>query len=78
MVHLELQPDVEAQLAQEARSRGLSVERYIQTIMESRPVAAAHDSSMVSGAVERIRELSRANRLGGLRIKELIEEGRKY
>ncbi len=32
----------------------------------------------VAGAIESIRELRKGNQLGGLKIKELIHEGRKY
>ena len=37
MIHLELQPEIEARLAAEAQARGLALDRYIEKIVESRP-----------------------------------------
>ena len=78
MLHLELQPDLEAQLAQEAQSRGLPIERYIERIVEARPTLPEIDRAAVAQAVARILELRKGNRLDGLKIKDLINEGRKY
>ncbi len=43
MIHLELQPEIEAQLAAEAKSHGIPTERYIESILsqhiELRPSA---------------------------------------
>ena len=78
MLHLELQPDLEAQLAQEAQSRGLPIERYIERIVEARPILPEIDRTAVAQAVARILELRKGNRLDGLKIKDLINEGRKY
>jgi hypothetical protein len=78
MLRLELQPDLEAQLAQEAESLGLTIERYIERIVEARPAVPAIDRAAVVEAVARIRELRKGNRLDGLKIKDLIHEGRKY
>ena len=35
MIHLDLQPEIEAQLAAEAQSRGLALDRYVAMIVES-------------------------------------------
>lgn len=35
---LQLSPDLEATLAAEARSRGLSLDEYVRTLIEHRPV----------------------------------------
>lgn len=35
MIHLDLQPEIEAQLAAEAQSRGLAPDRYVAMIVES-------------------------------------------
>ena len=38
MIHLQLQPETEAQLAAEAKARGMELNRYIETIVIARPV----------------------------------------
>jgi hypothetical protein len=57
------------------------VSRWIATIVEkleaSRPVASFQRHS-VSEAIDNIRALRKGNFLGGLKIKDLVEEGRKY
>jgi len=81
MIRLELQPETEAQLAAEARARGLALDRYIEKIVESRPVERTVDqlkAHSVSEAIDRILELREGTSLGGLSIRELINEGRKY
>lgn len=77
MIQLQLQPEVEAQLAAEAQDRGLALDRYIEKIVKGRPVERVERRS-VAEAIDRIRELRKGNTLGGLRIKDLIHEGRKY
>lgn len=77
MIRIQLQPDVEAQLAAEAKGRGLELDRYIEKIVEGRPVERTTRRS-VNEAINRIRELRVGNTLGGLRIKDLIHEGQKY
>ena len=37
MIHLHLQPEIEAQLAAEAEARGMELDRYIETIVIARP-----------------------------------------
>lgn len=77
MIHIELQPELEAQLASEARTRGLALDRYIEKLVSERPVEQGKSRS-VGEAINRIRELRKGNTLGGLMIKDLIHEGRKY
>jgi hypothetical protein len=77
MLHLELQPDLEAQLAQEALSHGLPLDRYIEQLVEARPIPSANTISAAE-AVADIRELRKGVRLDGLKIKDLIEEGRRF
>ena len=77
MIQLQLQPEVEAQLAAEAQDRGLALDRYIEKIVKGRPVERVERRS-VAEAIDRIRELRKGNTLGGLRIKDLIHEGHKY
>ena len=81
MIHLELQPETEAQLAAEAQARGLALDRYIEKIVESRPsdqFVGQQKAHTVSEAIDRILELREDSNLGGLSIKDLINEGRKY
>jgi hypothetical protein len=81
MIHLELQPEIEAQLAAEAQARGLALDDYIEKIVASRPVDQTNEQAKqlaISEAIDRILELRESTNLGGLKIKDLIEEGRKY
>jgi hypothetical protein len=77
MIHLQLQPEIEAQLAAEAQARGLALDHYIEKIVTARPVEPARQGA-VAEAIDRIRELRKGNLLGGLNIKDLIHEGHKY
>ena len=81
MIRLELQPEIEAQLAAEAQARGLTLDRYIEEIVETRvgPQAQGHAEKLsISDAIDRIIQQRESTALGGLKIKDLIEEGRKY
>jgi hypothetical protein len=60
-VKLELTPDVQAGLLAQAQANGLSLEAYAELVL----------------AGQRIRELRRGVTLGGVSIKDLIEEGRE-
>lgn len=76
MVHLDLQPEVEARLTSQAKARGLALDRYLEAIITAQAGEARKESP--AEAVVQIRELRRDLSLGGLSIKELINEGRKY
>jgi hypothetical protein len=81
MIRLELQPEIEAQLAAEAQARGLALDQYVEKIVEARPLVSAGEqpkSRSVAEAIDRILELREGTSLGGLKIKDLIDEGRKY
>ena len=45
MIHLQLQPEFEAQLAAEAKDRGMELNRYIETIVIARPVEREETTS---------------------------------
>jgi hypothetical protein len=77
MLRLELQPELEARLAQEAQASGLPLERYIERIVESRRLSLVDRGSAAQAAAD-IRELRKGVRLNGLKIKDLIEEGRRF
>jgi len=68
------------QLAAEARSRGVSVEVYVQDILARQALGTTGEGRLqaVRAAVERIFELRKGNKLAGLRTKDLIHEGHKY
>jgi len=77
MIQIELQPEIEAQLAAEARAYGIELERYVERIVSSRRVEAV-DNRAAAEAIDAIRQLRMGNRLGDAEIQELIREGRKY
>ncbi len=78
MIVIQLEPEVEARLVAEAQARGLALDRYIvEKLSESQPVGEARQQSIVD-AIDGIRELRKGNRLNGLTVRDLIEEGRKY
>ena len=77
MIQIQLQPEIEAQLAAEAKDRGMALDRYIEMIVEGRPTAQVRRRS-VGEAVERIKALRKGNKLEGLNIKDLIHEGHPY
>jgi hypothetical protein len=77
MIRLELEPEIEAQLAAEARARGLALDQYVTRLVASRAAAQPMPESAAE-AVAAIRELRKGNRLDGLKISDLIQEGRRY
>jgi hypothetical protein len=77
---MEVTIKVPDQLAAEARSRGVSVEVYVQDILAREALDTNGEGSLqsVQAAIERIFELRKGNKLEGLRTKDLIHEGHKY
>lgn len=77
-VKLELTPDVQAALLAQAQASGLSLEAFAEEVLRERSRARSRPPltrSQIAG--QRIRELRKGVTLGGLSIKELIEEGRE-
>ena len=73
-VTLNIPPDVEAGLL--AQAQGLSLEAYLEVILRERTDwQQGLTRSQLAG--QRIRELHKSKRLGGILIKELTEEGRE-
>jgi post-segregation antitoxin (ccd killing protein) len=70
--------NVSDELARAARARGVAVEAYVEEVLsrESRH-SAPNDSQVVGEAINRLMELRKGNTLGGFKIKDLINEGRK-
>jgi hypothetical protein len=77
---MEVTIKVPDRLAAEARSRGVSVEVYVQDILARQALDTAGEGRLqpVQAAIERIFELRKGNKLAGLRTKDLIHEGHKY
>lgn len=80
MVHLDLQPELEAQLASQAQARGLALSRYVEELLAHHPNVQKPEppTRTIRQAIDRILELREGTHLGGLSIKDLINEGRKY
>jgi hypothetical protein len=77
-VKLELTPDVQAVLLTQAQANGLSLEAYAELVLRQRSGETSRPPltrSQITG--QRIRELRKGVTLGGIPIKELIEEGRE-
>jgi hypothetical protein len=75
---LELVPDVQADLLIQAKSNGLSLEAYAEQVLrEKSSIAPRPTLAQSQRAGQRIRELREGVTLGGISIKELIEEGRE-
>lgn len=77
-VKLELPPEVQAGLLAQAQDSGLSLEAYAEQVLREKSLAASRPTltrSQIAG--QRIRELRKGVTLGGISIKELIEEGRE-
>ena len=75
MIHLELQPEIEAQLAAEAQARGLALEKYIEQL-----VTGEYAEQEAAEAREGIREGLEQQRTGqGRPAAEFLDEMRaKY
>ena len=80
MIQIELQPEIERQLVAQAEACGVTFPEYLKELLmkqAERPAERANLRS-VDEAIESIRELRKGNRLGGLKVKDLIHEGHKY
>jgi hypothetical protein len=77
---MQVKINVPDRLAAMAQARGVSVEVYVEGILDQQLISAEEETpkGSVSEAVERIRELRKQNTLGGMRAKDLIHEGHKY
>jgi hypothetical protein len=75
---MEVTIKVPDKLAEEARAHGVSVEVYVQQILERQTLETGSEGQSAGGAIDRIFELRKGNRLAGLRTKDLIHEGHKY
>jgi len=81
-ITVEIRPEVQAELARQAAAHGRALEAYAASLLEDAvhiPAdenGPAFDKERARAAGERIRELRKGVTLGGLTIRELIDEGR--
>jgi hypothetical protein len=78
-ITLDIRPEVQAELARQAAVQGRAIEAVAASLLEGAihvPPAGAFDAERARAAGERIRELRKGVTLGGLSIRELIDEGR--
>jgi hypothetical protein len=81
-ITVDIRPEVQAELARQAAAHGRAIEAHAANLLEDavhlpadmrRP---AFDKERARAAGERIRELRKGITLGGLKIRDLIDEGR--
>lgn len=69
------------ELAEQAAGRGLSIEAYVEELAQEAARSeklSPRNRRTPAEAVEHLREIRKGVTLGGLKIKDLINEGRKY
>jgi len=77
MIHLELQPEIEAQLTAEAKARGLALDRYIETIVAARANVCEPelDEAQLSRDLQQgLREIAEGNTLPARQVFAQIRE----
>ena len=77
-ITVELAPELQARLAAEAQARGVALESYIAVKLGAPEPRTPARQQAIEQAIDDIRTLRKGNSLGGISIKELIDEGRKY
>ena len=77
---MQLVIDVPDEVKVQAEAQGLGPESYAEKLVREDLARAASAATRASAraAVEELRELRKGITLGGLSIKELVNEGRKY
>jgi hypothetical protein len=82
-ITVDIRPEVQAELARQAAAHGRAIEAYAASLLEEAvvhlPAETEHpafDKERARAAGQRIRELRKGVTLGGLTIRELIDEGR--
>jgi hypothetical protein len=80
MIQIDLQPEVESELAAEAKLRGVDVVHYIKEIVEQRPRTNASSPEERKAAVEAMRTFRREHKLtlGDVELHDLIHDGHEY
>lgn len=81
-ITVDIRPDVQVELARQAAAHGRALEAHAASLLEAAihfPAATNQppfDKERAKAAGARIRELRKEVTLGGLTIRELIDEGR--
>jgi hypothetical protein len=78
-ITLDISPELWSELARQAVAHGCALEAYAATLLKEalHHPAAVLDKRRSQAAIARIRELRKGVTLGGLTIRELIDEGRR-
>jgi hypothetical protein len=80
---VDIRPEIQAEIARQAALQGRAIEAHAASLLEEAvklPPAASQpvfDLKLAQQAGARIRELRQGVTLGGLTIRELIDEGRR-
>jgi hypothetical protein len=81
-ITVDIRSEVQAALARQADAHGRALEAYAASLLEDAADVAAEthapafDKERARAAGERIRKLRKGVSLGGLTIRELVDEGR--
>ncbi len=80
-ITIDIRPEVQAELARQAAARGSAIETYAARLLEEAALpaianVASFNKERAQAAGARIREIREGVTLGGLTIRELIDEGR--
>jgi hypothetical protein len=81
-ITVDIRPEVQAELARQAAAHGRAIEAYAASLLEeavhlpAETERPAFDKERARAAGQRIRELRKGVTLGGLTIRELIDECR--
>ena len=80
-INIDIRPEVQAELARQAAAHGRELEAYAASLLEEAvhlpTESAVFDRERAQAAAAKIRELRKGLTLGGLTIRELIDEGRR-
>jgi hypothetical protein len=81
-ITVDIKPEIQAELARQAAGHGRAIEAYAASLLEEAihlPTGTngpVFDKERAQAAAARIRELRKGVTLGGLTIRQLIDEGR--
>ncbi len=80
MIKIDLQPEIENRLAEQAQARGQTFSDYLRDLLVKQAKLPAEHGEHPSPAeaVRSIRQLRKGNTLRGFNIQDFIHEGRKY
>lgn len=82
IISVDIKPEIQAELARQAAAHGRAIEAYAASLLEeavqlpSGTNGQVFDKERAQAAGARIRELREGVTLGGLTIRQLIDEGR--